>query len=173
MFDVRKAFSTAILLLVAGPATAVTVYQCEDENGSRTFESACPPGTTPVGERDYGSAAALAVEEESEAPPEITLYVVPECEACTQIREFLDLREIPYSTRDVSNDAVLQLELRKRAGELRAPTVLVGEKAVVGYNRTALIAALQESGHITAEEEPEGTGGAVPGETAEEATPAP
>jgi glutaredoxin len=165
MFNARSILCAAVLgAAVTPPSPAVTVLQCEDEHGNRSFESACPPGTKEVGARDYpGVAAPAAAEEEEEAPPEITLYLVPECEACTQIREFLDLRQLPYTVKDVKDDAVLQQELKKRSGELRAPTVMVGEKAVVGYNRTALIATLQEAGHIEAEVPDAGATAAEPG----------
>lgn len=175
MHDARKLIAGVILALAAGPATTVTVYQCEDDKGNRTFESACPPGTKEVQQKDYAAdGGAAAAEGSTEALAEITMYEVPDCEACAQIREFLDLREIAYTTKDVKDDVVLQGELKKRSGELRAPTVLVGEKAIVGYNRAALLAALQEAGHIVPDEgetEVTETGTAEPG--AETENPAP
>lgn len=172
MLDPRR-FSLALVLAVAAGTThAVEVYQCEDDKGNRTFESACPPGTKEVGKRDYAGATAATADTGDEALPGITLYVVPDCEACDQFREFFTSRDIPVSTKDVKVDVALQSELKQRSGELRAPTVLVGEKAIVGYNRAALIAALKESGHLAEDdtgEQPAAEGG---GETEGE-TPAP
>ncbi|MBI1732944.1 MAG: DUF4124 domain-containing protein [Gammaproteobacteria bacterium] len=166
-------FTAALILaLIAGPSAAVTVFQCEDELGNRTFESACPPGTKEVQQKDYvGGGAAPAPTQAQPAGdlPAVTLYLVPDCESCAQMREFLEFREIPYTTKDVKQDLALQVELKQRSGDLRAPTVMVGDKAIVGFNRGALLAALQESGHVAPEEIPAGP---APGTAAPEASPA-
>jgi glutaredoxin len=154
MHYARTSIAGLVLALLAGPACAVTVFQCEDSQGNRTFERACPPGTKVVQEKDYQSSgeAPAPAEDLGPAPdlPPITVYLVPDCESCTQMKEFLDFRQIPYTTKDVKDNLDLQVELKTRSGDLRAPTVLVGEKAVVGFNRTALLGALQESGYIEA-----------------------
>jgi len=49
----------------------------------------------------------------------------------------------------VADDVNLQNELKDLAGELQVPVLLVGSKVLTGYNRTALLQALTESGHIT------------------------
>ena len=152
MYDARMLFAGLILTLTAGSATAVTVYECEDDKGNRTFESACPPGTKEVKQKDYDAAAGAAPADTTGDLPEVTLYLVPECDTCVQTKDYLDARDIPYVTKDVKTDFALQEELKKRSGALRAPTVMVGDKAVIGFNRAGLTAALQESGHISAEE---------------------
>ena len=152
MYDARILFAGLILSLTTGSAAAVTIYQCEDEKGNRTYESTCPPGTKNVEKRDYATDGARAAEGDQAELLPVTMYVVPDCDACTQIKEFLSVHQIPYTTKDVKDDVALQGELKKIAGELRAPTVLVGEKAIVGYNRAALIAALKESGYLTEED---------------------
>jgi glutaredoxin len=170
MRNPRNTIAGLVLAVVAGPVGAVTVYQCEDSQGNRTFESACPPGTTEVQQKDYVSPGepTAAAEDLGPAPdlPPVTVYQVPDCESCAQMREFLEFREIPYTTKDVKDNLDLQVELKTRSGDLRAPTALVGDQAIVGFNRTALLAALEESGYI------------APAETAPlaaptEATPAP
>lgn len=175
MFDPCKLFLAMMLAGATGTSTAVEVYQCEDEKGSRTFESACPPGTREVGKRDYSTSnTTAAAEAGEEVPPEITMYVVPDCDACDQFREFFASREIAYTTRDVKDDVTIQSELKKRSGELRAPTVMVGEKAIVGYNRGALIAALKETGHLAEEDTGEQPAAAASENEAEnQASPAP
>ena len=180
MYNAQKLIAGLILALTAGSASAVTVFECEDDKGNRTFESACPPGTTKVQQKDYAANGGDGAEETSGELPEVTLYLVPECETCIQTRDFLTARDIPYTTKDVKSDFALQEELKKRSGELRAPTVLIGEKAVVGFNRAGLIAALQASGHMPAEEGTvegatgeAGTGGEEPNAEAKAETPAP
>jgi len=177
MNDARMYFVGLVLALTTGSAAAVTVYQCKDTDGNLTYESACPPGTTEVKQQDYDAEGGQAPVQPTGDLPEVTLYLVPECDTCAQTRDFLEARDIPFTTKDVKTDFALQEELKKRSGSLRAPTVVVGETAVVGFNRAGLTAALQESGYIPAAEEgttAEGETGAVAAEpgTAPE-TPAP
>ncbi|OGT79105.1 MAG: hypothetical protein A3H91_14370 [Gammaproteobacteria bacterium RIFCSPLOWO2_02_FULL_61_13] len=153
MYDARILFAGLILTLSTGSAAAVTVYECEDDKGNRTFESACPPGTKEVKEKDYSGTVAPAPEANTGDLPEVTLYLVPECDTCVQTRDYLEARDIPFTSKDVSTDFALQDELKKRSGALRAPTVMIGDQAVVGFNRASLTTALQEAGHIPAEEE--------------------
>ncbi len=150
MHNAQRLVGSLILALIAVPAAAVTIYECEDDKGQRTFESACPPGTKAVKQKDYdASGGGEAIPGEL---PTVTLYLVPECETCVQTRDFLEAKKIPYTTKDVKTDFALQEELKQRSGELRAPTVLIGDKAVVGFNRAGLTAALQAAGHIAVEE---------------------
>ena len=153
MYDARILFAGLILTLSTGSAAAVTVYECEDDKGNRTFESACPPGTKEVKEKDYSGTGAPAPEANTGDLPEVTLYLVPECDTCVQTRDYLEARDIPFTSKDVSTDFALQDELKKRSGALRAPTVMIGDQAVVGFNRASLTTALQEAGHIPAEAE--------------------
>jgi len=152
MKDARILITGLILALTAGSAAAVTVYQCEDEKGHRSFESACPPGSKEVKQKDYNAKGGTSPAANTADLPEVTLYLVPECDTCQQTRDFLAARNIPYTTKDVKTDFAMQEELKKRSGALRAPTVMVGETAVVGFNRAGLTAALQESGHLSAED---------------------
>lgn len=153
MYDARILFAGLILTLFTGSAAAVTVYECEDEKGNRTFESACPPGTQEVKKKAYAADGATAPDDTAGDLPEVTLYLVPACDTCVQTRDYLDARDIPYTSKDVSTDFALQEELKKRSGALRAPTVMIGDQAVVGFNRASLTTALQEAGHIPAEVE--------------------
>ncbi len=49
----------------------------------------------------------------------------------------------------------LQDKVKQLAGELKVPVLLVGEKVIIGYNRTAMTQLLTEAGHITPEPKPE------------------
>ena len=56
---------------------------------------------------------------------------------------------------DVSMSIELQDKVKQLAGELKVPVLLVGEKVIIGYNRTAMTQLLTEAGHITPEPKPE------------------
>lgn len=165
---------TLVLALAAAPAWAVSVYQCEDDKGNRTFESHCPPGTKPVNQKDY-SPDGGPVPDNPRAV--VTVYLVPNCDSCDQVKEFLSVRNIRPVEKNVASDVKLQEELKARAGDLRVPVTIVGDKVVNGYNRAELLAAVEaggygESGSATQGGETEDTE-EESGEAVEEEAPAP
>jgi glutaredoxin len=131
---------------------AVSIYECEDEDGNRFFQERCPPGTTPVQEKKL-----LPDKKESTASLDInaTLYSVPECDACQEIREFLTFRGISFTDKNVSDNLELQNELKDVAGELKVPVLVVGDTIVKGYNRTEILNALKGAGYVEPEQKPE------------------
>jgi glutaredoxin len=128
-------------------ANAVSILQCEDERGNKTFQDRCPPGTKQVNQKEY-STTAPTVTSTSKGP--LTLYMIPGCDTCDQLKEFLSIRELSYTEKNVADDVALQNELKDKAGELQVPVLVVGDKVLSGYNRTALLQALTDSGHIAA-----------------------
>lgn len=145
-----KKFGLFLLLLTGiQVATAVTIVTCEDSKGGRTFEKACPPGTKEVGKKDYQSAAKATTT--TNVKPELVLYRVADCVVCDQVKEFLTLRQIPYTETDVSTDITLQEKVKQLAGELQVPVLTIGETVIVGYNRPAMTKSLTESGYIKQE----------------------
>ena len=152
---------TATLLIASLPAWAVTVVQCEDEHGAKSFQAQCPPGTKQVAEKNYNTAAGTPA---AQSLPELVLYLVPDCDSCAQVKEFLSVRNIPYTEKNVGNDAALQQELKDKAGDLRVPVLMIGDQKLAGYNREALLNALTAAGY----KEPNTPGKKSPG-----AAPAP
>ena len=149
-----KHYKFTILLLVyslfSNNAWAVKIYECEDEQGNRPFEQQCPPGTTAVNKKEYSTKRAQSGSEQRSSGP-LILYVIPNCDSCDQIREFLSVRNISASEKNVADDVALQDELKdKTGGDLRVPVLLVGNKVLSGYNRTNLISALTDAGYISA-----------------------
>ena len=132
------------LSLVTMSVQAVTVMECEDDLGNRTFQDRCPPGTTPVNQKQY----SVSTPDEGDVSLAVTLYTVPECESCDQLREFLAIRKISITEKNVNDDITLQEELKeKTGGELHVPVLLLGEKVLTGYNRTELLQALADAGY--------------------------
>lgn len=147
-------FTRELLILVAlyscsNLVQAVEIFECRDESGTITFQDRCPPGSTPVNERNYNTGLPTGAEN-AQRPP-IKLYMIPDCDTCSQVAEFLDIRNLQYSQVDVSEDVELQDELTEVAGELKVPVLLVGDRVLNGYNRAVFIQALTESGHLGGE----------------------
>lgn len=129
-------------------AFAASVFKCEDIKGNVSFQDACPPGSKQLNQKDYNTTAPAT---STKATAALTLYLIPGCDTCNQLKEFLTIRKLSFTEKNVADDVKLQNELKDLAGELQVPVLLVGDKVLSGYNRSALIQALTESGHITAE----------------------
>ncbi len=130
---------------------AATVVQCEDENGNKSYQAYCPPGSKEVGQKTY----SVDEYEAPEGPQEpLILYVTPNCDTCNQVKEFLAFRKLPVEERDVDNNAALQQELKEKSGELRVPVLMVGDTALAGFNRDALLSALAGAGYTAGAEAP-------------------
>lgn len=141
---------TVVLALCAVAPTlyAVTVYECEDAQGNRTFQDICPPGTTPVQEKQFytGSKKAKELEAVRSQYP-VTLYSTPTCDACDLVRSYLQNRGVPFTEKDVSNNAELQQELLSKSGGLTVPTTFIGDSFVAGYNKANLKSELDNAGY--------------------------
>jgi glutaredoxin 3 len=136
------------LMLTVNTALAVNIYECEDNNGNIAFQDRCPPSTKRVNERNYSTGSTDNSGGNVALTP-LTLYSVPNCDTCNQLKEFLQIRNIGYSEIDVSSDIELQIELKDRAGELQVPALVVGDKVLLGYNRTELRQTLTQAGYIS------------------------
>ncbi len=51
------------------------------------------------------------------------LYVKPACPWCQEVVGFLDEHGIPYRRLDVSQDSISRLEMEKKSGQTKAPTL--------------------------------------------------
>jgi glutaredoxin len=125
---------------------AVKVVECEDEEGNRSFQSACPPGSTVVDEKRILTGEHTADKAVS-ADVSATLYSIPECDSCDGVREFLQNRGIAITEKSVNEDIENQNELSELTGTLKVPATVIGEKVVTGYNRSELMAALEAAGY--------------------------
>ena len=82
-------------------------------------------------------------------PTPIKIFTLSTCSHCTQAKEFLDERKIPYDNVHVdfmSGDDRTQVidTLRKLNPEVTFPTIVIGDKVIVGFRRDEIEAALRE-----------------------------
>ncbi|BAH74413.1 glutaredoxin family protein [Solidesulfovibrio magneticus] len=83
-------------------------------------------------------------------PAKVKIYTLSTCSHCTQAKEFLDERNVPYSPVSVdfmSGDERTQVldTLRKLNPAITFPTIVIGEKVIVGFRREEIEAALKEA----------------------------
>ena len=146
---------TIIASLLAGlglstGSTAVTVVQCEDAEGNRTYQESCPPGTSVVEKKQiYTGPKQTGPDMEAlKANKPVTLYRVETCEACDMVSDYLQERGVPFSLKNANDDVEVQKELREKTGELSVPVVTIGDDAVVtGYNKSGLKEKLDQAGY--------------------------
>ena len=162
MDKLLKLTVTALILLLASAVDARTVVECVDADGNVSFRDRCPPGMTKKGEkqlRGVSSQPEPSTAHIAAANP-ITVYVVPQCDACDLVRNALDSRDIPYHLRDVQDNAAAQEELKGRSGGLTVPTTLVGDRVLTGYSRDAIDSALRQAGYPLGDDAAVGNPGA-------------
>ena len=139
-------FAVAFLFF-SRPLFAVSIVECEDQEGNRSFQKSCPPGYTELnrkrfyvkgapGDRPTGEPAALG------AGQSATLYMIPACDTCEEAREFLEANGVAVTEIDVSNDSAVQAEFEALAGELKVPVTVIDGQLIRGYSRAEFRAAL-------------------------------
>lgn len=80
----------------------------------------------------------------------VKIYTLSTCSHCTQAKDFLDERKVAYDPVSVdfmSGDERTQVldTLRKLNPAITFPTIVIGEKVIVGFRREEIEAALKEA----------------------------
>lgn len=138
-------FATLLFTSSQGFA-AVNIVECEDEQGNRSFQKVCPPGSTTVGQKKIHTGSGSDGKSQN-ANIRATLYMIPDCEACDEIREFLDSRNISITEKNVNESIELQTELTDLTGALKVPTTVIGEEVLTGYSRSKFLSTLEAAGY--------------------------
>ncbi len=158
-----------VLLLSGGPAPAATVVECVDAQGRHSFRDHCPTGTREarrlkIGREKKKQPAGPDLDRLAAEHP-ITLFSVPECDACDLVRQYLKERRLPFTERDASADVAVQTDLKELSGALTVPVLSVDGQVLKGYNRQLLETTLKQAGYPTelpAKEKAAGGGTATP-----------
>lgn len=129
---------------------AVKVVECEDETGARSFYKTCPPGTTRVGSKKLRTGVGDGATDNSDNLSAV-LYLVPNCDTCEQVKEFLNIRNISVTEKNANEDLEIQNELTELTGGLKVPTTVIGDQVLSGYNRQDFLTALKAIGYTGTE----------------------
>ncbi len=146
-----------VLLTLCGLVNAQSLYKWVDANGNVTYQDTPPPSNVefeeqtytdpdaPVSEPAYsdeaGDDAGNNAEDQLNTAVEtspVSLYSIPSCDACDLVRLFLDNNAVPYAEKNIRGNETLQQELKEISGELTVPTVVIGDKVIDGYSKSAL-----------------------------------
>jgi glutaredoxin 3 len=77
---------------------------------------------------------------------DITVYTTPTCGYCRHLKNYLEQRGVEYTERDVSVDRAAAEEMVQRSGQMGVPVTVIGDQAVVGFDRARLDSLLGDGG---------------------------
>ncbi len=72
----------------------------------------------------------------------VTVYSTPTCGYCVAAKRYLKQRSIAFRDVDVSRDARAAAEMVRKSGQSGVPVIDVNGKAIVGFDKARLNAAL-------------------------------
>lgn len=140
---IRKSLAALLVASVLMPpgVHAVTIVECVDEDGNRTFANRCPPGFTEAAKRDVSTGAKSKPE-----PQPVVLYTVEACPVCDLVRLELEQRDIPFTEKQATTVEV-QEEIKALSGELMLPVTKIGDAHLVGFDESRMRQMLEDAGH--------------------------
>lgn len=147
----KTLFVAVIALLASFGAHAGKLYKWVDADGNVSYQDKAPPEDSgKVEYKNIGKEKAAAksdgLEDLAERIP-VVLYAVPKCSPCDAARNYLKTRGVPFADKDVSSDLAMQADLRKRAGSLSVPTIVIGDKVIGEYSQAWLESELNQAGY--------------------------
>lgn len=78
--------------------------------------------------------------------PSVTLYAVPECPRCEEVRQLLRERNVPFTEIDVRTDPVALHRTMVFSGAPALPAIDVDGRVVVGLDRESVEELLDGQG---------------------------
>ena len=71
------------------------------------------------------------------------IYTTTVCPACNMAKEFLKLKKVEFEILNVENDDRLAQEMIEKSGQFSVPVIEIGEKIIVGFNKSAIVEAIE------------------------------
>jgi hypothetical protein len=142
-------------LVAAGAQAQSTVYRWVDKDGKVQFSDSPPPADAKgVTERRMGgggpgddSQVPFSTQLAAKRNP-VTLYTGSDCkELCEQGRELLMSRGVPFTEKNAQASEANMEALRKLAGDLIVPLMVVGSSHVTGFDEGQWNSALDAAGY--------------------------
>ncbi len=73
----------------------------------------------------------------------IKVYSTPTCVFCPMVKDFLKEKGIEFEEIDVSKDEQAFEEMKEKTGQMGVPVILVGDEAVIGFDKKKLSKLLE------------------------------
>ena len=68
----------------------------------------------------------------------VTIYSLPTCHTCHEVKEFLNKNNISFTDYDVSSDEARKNEMVEKSGQMSVPVIFVEGEMVLGFDRSKL-----------------------------------
>lgn len=146
-------FVFLLCCVAAGLAQAAELYRWVDADGKVHYTDQPPPASARKVEEKKLSGSTIdtsqlpyAMQQAVKKSP-VTLYANECGEPCTQAREHLGKRGIPYTGKNPETTPADAEALKKLVGAAFVPVLLVGSAVSKGYDKEAWDAALDAAGY--------------------------
>ncbi len=75
---------------------------------------------------------------------QVTVYSVPTCPWCRQVKEYLQQKGVEYTDHNVAQDRQAFDEMYKLTGQAGVPVIVIDGKTIIGFNAKKIDEALSE-----------------------------
>ena len=72
----------------------------------------------------------------------VIIYSTPTCTYCKAAKEYFTKKGVAYVEYNVASDEVRRKEMIDKTGQMGVPVIVIGENVVVGFDESAIAAAL-------------------------------
>ncbi|MBI2278625.1 MAG: glutaredoxin family protein [Candidatus Brennerbacteria bacterium] len=73
----------------------------------------------------------------------VIIYTTPTCVYCRMAKAFFAEKKVPYTEHDVVTDLKAREEMVQKSGQLGVPVIEIGSAVIVGFDRDAIVRALE------------------------------
>ncbi len=142
--------SLMITLLLTANAHA-QLYKWVAPDGKITYSDTPPPSSAKnVEEKSLATGPSTAgfpfeLAQAVKSSP-VTLYTTAKCEACTDARNLLNTRGVPYTEKTVNNNEEIA-RLKQVGGDKQLPFATIGSQKQTGFNSESWDSALTSAGY--------------------------
>ncbi len=67
--------------------------------------------------------------------PRVVVFTTPSCPWCNRVKSYLRQKGVVFKNVDVSRDRRAAEDMVRRTGQQGVPVVLIGSKAIVGFDK--------------------------------------
>jgi len=72
----------------------------------------------------------------------VIIYSTPTCTYCKAAKDYFAKNNVAYTEYNVASDEMRRKEMVDKTGQLGVPVILIGDKVIVGFDQSAIAAAL-------------------------------
>ncbi len=78
------------------------------------------------------------VSSSTEMDHKVIVFTTPTCSWCSRVKQYLREKRVRFKDIDVSKDEAAGRDLVRRTGQTGVPVILIDNRPVVGFDKTAI-----------------------------------